>query len=101
MRSSGQRHRPSSWSRGKRDLASPQGLTLMMALMLSFVITILGMVLESVLHVPKSVVFVAIIVSYIVVMGVAVYKILARNKRDAEARREAYREKFEKKSGIR
>ena len=40
-------------------------------------------------------------ITLIAVMGVAVYKILVRNKRDAEARREAYREKFEKKSGIR
>jgi ABC-type transport system involved in cytochrome bd biosynthesis fused ATPase/permease subunit len=92
--------RPSSWSRARRELASPQGLTLTIALVLCFFLTIIALILESYLHVPQSVVLIGVITAYVVVIGVAMYKILTRNKRDAEARRQAYYEKFEKRSGL-
>ena len=98
MNSPRQRHRlkPSTWSRARRDLASPQGLNLMIALMLCFLLTVVGLILESVLNVPKSIITVFLIVGYIVIIAVAMYRILAMNKRADEARREAYRQKFEK-----
>lgn len=84
------------WSRARRDRASPQGLNLMIALILCFLLTVVGLILESVLHIPKSIITVVLIVGYIVIIAVAMYRILAMNKRADEARREAYRQKFEK-----
>lgn len=92
--SQGQRHKPSTWSRSKRELASPQGLTLTIALMFCFFLTVVAMILESYLHVPKDIVLAAIIVSYILVIGTALSRISRINKLAAEKRKKAYREKF-------
>lgn len=96
----GKQHRPSTWSRARHDLASPQGFGLMIGLLLCFLFTVAAIILESYLNVPKSVISVGLLTSYAVILTVVMYKIIARNKREAKARREAYREKFERKSGL-
>ena len=90
----GQRHKPSTWSRSKRELASPQGINLTIALMLCFLLTVIATILESRLHIPKNVVLAAVLVSYIIVIGIAMFRISRVNKRAAERRKEIYREKF-------
>ena len=90
----GQRHKPSTWSRSKRELASPQGINLTIALMLCFVLTVIATILESRLHIPKNVILVAVLVSYIVVIGMALFRISRIDKLAAEKRKKAYREKF-------
>lgn len=91
----GQQHRPSTWSRARRDLASPQGSSLMIALMLTFLITVIGLILENYASVPKSIIFPIVVIAYIVIIGIVLFKISAMNKKADEARREAYRQKFE------
>jgi len=93
-RQQGQRHKPSTWSRSRRELASPQGINLTIALMLCFFLTVIATILESRLHVPKDIILPAVIVSYIVVIGMAMFRISRINKRAAERRKEIYREKF-------
>ena len=68
----------------------------MIALMLCFLLTVVGLILESVLNIPKTIITAVLIVGYIVIIAVAMFRILAMNKRADEARREAYRQKFEK-----
>ena len=91
----GQQHKPSTWSRGRRDLASPQGLTLMLALMLCFAVTAVGVFLELVLKVPRNIVYSGVVIAYVVIITVALVKISKKNRQAAKARREAYQQKFE------
>ena len=94
----GKRDKPSTWSRSRRELASPQGISLTIALVICFAITVIGMILESYLHVPKDIIYAAIIISYIIIIAVAMFRISRMNKRAAEARREEYQKKFGRKS---
>lgn len=93
-RGQGQRHKPSTWSRSKRELASPQGINLTIALMLCFLLTVIATILESRLHIPKNIVLAAVLVSYTVVIGIALSRISRINKLAVEKRKKAYREKF-------
>ena len=68
----------------------------MIALILCFLLTVVGLILESVLNVPKSIITVFIIAGYIVIIARVMSKILAMNRRADEARRKAYWQKFEK-----
>ena len=83
------------WTRGRRDLATPQGSNLMSALFLCFPLAIVAMVLEGIFHLPGSIVYPIAIIGGSAVIILAVFRVAAINKREAEARREAYRQKFE------
>ena len=92
----GGRNKPSTWSKGRRDLASPQGINLASALLLCAIVSvILDIVAGRLLNLPKSVVYPAIIVVDLAIFIVAAFKISAMNKRAEKARREVYRQKFE------
>jgi len=91
----GSRHKPSAWSRAKRDRASPQGLRLTLALMLCFALTVVAMILERVAHASKNIVYFALIIAYVAIIAVTMFKISAMNRRAEKARREAYKQKFE------
>jgi hypothetical protein len=86
------------WSRARRDLATPQGSSLMSALLLCFACIIVAIVLcsDRVLGLPEPIVYPVAIAANIVIIILAVIRISAMNKRADEARREAYRQKFEK-----
>ena len=90
----GQRDKPSTWSRGRRELASPQGLSLTIALVICFFLTVIAIILEKFLDAPINIVYPAVVVAYVVVITIAMFRISRMNKRAAEARREAYRRKF-------
>ena len=72
----------------------------MIGLLICSLLTVIALVLESVFNVSKSVVLIGLLPSYIIVLAIVMYKIITRNRREAEARREAYREKFERRSGL-
>ena len=92
----GQRDRPSTWSRARRDLATPQGSSLVSALLLcAIAAVVLDVVGARFLNLPGSIVYPAIIIADVAILIVAVFRISAMNKRAAEARREVYRQKFE------
>ncbi len=75
-------------------MASPQGLNLAIALLLCFLLTAIAMILESLFHVSRDIVYPAVIVAYIVVIAIAMFRISRVNKRAAEKRKKIYREKF-------
>jgi hypothetical protein len=90
--------RPSVWTRARRDLATPQGSSLMTALLLCFILPLIGVILESYFDLPNSVMYPIIIIIIIaepIIIVMALLRISAMNKRAEEARREAYRQKFE------
>jgi phosphoribosylformylglycinamidine cyclo-ligase len=86
----------SMWSRGRKDLATPQGTSLATAFLIcAFIAIIFEIVLGRVLKLPNAFVYPAIIVVDIAILIVAVIKIAAINKKAEAARREIYRQKFE------
>ena len=90
------RDKPSSWSRGRRELATPQGSNLVLALVLCALVSIvLEVVGVRLIGLPKSLIYPVIVVADTAILVVAAFKIFAANKREAEARREIYRQKFE------
>lgn len=99
------RNKPSTWSRARRDLATPQGSNLMSALFLCFILPFIGVILDSFFDLPNFVMYpviIAIIILEPAIIIVAVIRISAMNKRAEEARREIYRQKFEQNlEGIR
>ena len=90
----GQRNKPSTWSRSRRELASPQGLTLTIALVICFFLTVIAVILEGALNVSRDIVYPIVVVLYIIVIAIAMIRISRVNRRAAQARKEAYREKF-------
>ena len=67
----------------------------MSAFFACFPLAIVAMILEGVFHLPGSIIYPIAIVGGFVIIIVAVFRVSAINKREAEARREAYRQKFE------
>ena len=92
----GQRDRPSTWSRARRDLATPQGSNLISAFLLCAIVSvILDVVVGRFINLPKSVFYPVIIIANIAILAAAAVRISATNRRAEEARRAIYREKFE------
>ena len=91
-----QRDKPSTWSRGRRDLASPQGTSLVSAILLCAIISIILDVGGGRLGLPKSVIYPVIVIVDLTILIVAAIKISAINKRAVEASRETYQQEFEK-----
>ena len=92
-----QRHRPSMWSKARRDLATPQGSSLASAILLCAIVSVvLEVALGRFIKLPKSVVYSAIIIADIAIFIVAAFRVSAMNRRAEEARRELYRQKFER-----
>ena len=92
------RNKPSTWSRARRDLATPQGSSLMSALFLCFILPLIGVILDSFFDLPDFVMYPVIITIIILEPGIIVVTVLrisAMNKRAEKARREIYRQKFE------
>lgn len=92
------RNKPSTWSRARRDLATPQGSSLMSALFLCFILPLIGVILDSFFDLPDFVMYPVIITIIILepaIIVVTIVRISAMNKRAEEARREIYRQKFE------
>ncbi len=95
MRSESPRDRPSAWTRGRQDLATPQGSNLVSAILLCAVISIvLEVVLVRFIHLPRSIIYPLIIVINIAILVVSAIRISAINKRAEEARKAIYQEKF-------
>ncbi len=95
MRPESPRDRPSAWTRGRRDLATPQGSNLVSAILLCAVVSIvLEVALVRFIHLPKPIVYPLIAVINIAILVVAAIRISAINKRAEEARKAIYREKF-------
>ena len=90
----GQRNKPSTWTRSRRELASPQGITLTVALVSCFFLTVIAVILEGVVNVSRDIVYPILVVVYVLVIAIAMVRISRANKRAAEARKEAYRKKF-------
>lgn len=90
----GQRNKPSTWSRSRRELASAQGITLTIALVICFFLALIAIILERILNVPRDIIYPIVVVAYIVVITIAMFRISRENRRADEARRKAYREKF-------
>ena len=67
----------------------------MLAILLCFLCTVVAMIVEAVFDLPESIVGSATIIAYLVIFVVAILRISAMNRRAEEARREAYRRKFE------
>jgi len=92
----GQRDKPSTWRRARRDLATPQGSSLASALLLcAIVAVVLDVIGGRFLSLPGSIVYPAIVIANLAILVVAGFRISAMNKQAAEARREVYRQKFE------
>lgn len=95
MRPESPRDRPSAWTRGRRDLATPQGSNLVSAILLCAVVSIvLEVVLVRFIHLPRPVIYSLIIVIDIAILAVAAIRISAMNKQAEEARKAIYQEKF-------
>lgn len=93
----GQRDKPSTWSRARRDRATPQFSSLALAIFLCAIVSvILEVVGGRLINLPKSIVYSVIVIADLAILAVAGSKISAINKRAAEARREVYRQKFER-----
>jgi hypothetical protein len=67
----------------------------MAAILLCFLCTVVAMIVEAVFDLPESIVGSATIIAYVVIFVVTIFRISAMNRRAEEARREAYRRKFE------
>ena len=91
-----QRDHPSTWSRARRDLATPQGSNLVSAFLLCAVVSVvLEVVLGRYINLPKPIVYSVIIIADLAILVVSAFKMSAMNKRAAAERREVYRQKFE------
>jgi len=89
------RDKPSMWSKGRRDLATPQGTNIASAFLLCAIVAIaLDIVGSRVVGLPKSVIYPAIIIIDAAILITAVIRVSAINKQADEARREVYRQKF-------
>ncbi len=84
------------WSKGRRDLATPQGSSIASAFLLCAIVAIALDVLGGrVFHLPKSVIYPAIIVIDAAILIAAAFRVSVVNKQAEAARREIYRQKFE------
>ncbi|MFC1715081.1 hypothetical protein ACFL6S_15550 [Candidatus Poribacteria bacterium] len=90
----GQRNKPSTWTRSRRELASSQGITLTIALVSCFFFTVVAVILEGVLNVSRDIVYPILVVVYVLVIAMAMVRISRVNKQAAEVRKEAYLKKF-------
>ncbi|MBD3182033.1 phosphoribosylformylglycinamidine cyclo-ligase [Candidatus Poribacteria bacterium] len=86
--------KPSSWSKARRDLASPQGSSLVSALIACAIISIIIDIIGSRLGISKSVLYPIILIVDIIIIAGAAIRISAINKKVAEAQQEAYAERF-------
>lgn len=96
QRPGSQSDRTSTWSRARRDLATPQGSSLISAFLLcAFISLTLDIIGGYVLHLSGSIVYPVIMVIDIFIIVAAVIKVSAMYRKSAEVNRELYRQRFE------
>ena len=93
-----QQNKGSMFARGVRDLGTPLGASLFAAIVLCGIVAIVLDYIGERFDLPKSIIYTIIIIIIVIVFIVVVLRLSMMNKKDIEKRREAYRQKFGRKS---
>jgi len=80
-------------SRGRRDLSTPQGSKLLSALLICGFLSILIDLIGERLHIPKSIIYPAIVIINLAIISIFAFKITEINRRLKEKREISYRQK--------
>ena len=93
-----QQNKESMLVRGFRDLGTPQGTSLFAAIILCGIVAIVLDYIGERFNLPKSIIYTIIIIIIVIVFIMIVLRLSMMNKKAIEKQREAYRQKFGRKS---
>jgi len=95
LKSASPHEKTSSWSKTRRDLATPQGASLISALIMCAIISLaLEMIGVRYLKLPRSIVYTVIVLVDILIIVISMIRIKSMNKYEEEKRREIFYQKF-------